>query len=188
MVGNKLYASIYEIYKDDRKWLACWQLIGSNCWTLGCFVVWYFLCLYNFKFLLFALMIHFIYFCSQAPWFPVCFVSSFRMAFAPSTTAVGPVSTRLHHLHWGGDVSISSFSQSRFRRSDKKTRNGFLFMDVKAVAAMPDIDFKDPNWKKHFQEDWDRRFNLPHLTDILDPKPRPTTFSLKTRLLCPVLF
>ena len=58
-------------------------------------------------------------------------------------------------------------------------------MDVKAVAAKPDIDFKDPNWKKHFQEDWDRRFNLPHLTDILDLKPRPTTFSLKKRLSCP---
>nr|XP_010939502.1 ATP-dependent 6-phosphofructokinase 5, chloroplastic [Elaeis guineensis]XP_010939503.1 ATP-dependent 6-phosphofructokinase 5, chloroplastic [Elaeis guineensis]XP_010939504.1 ATP-dependent 6-phosphofructokinase 5, chloroplastic [Elaeis guineensis]XP_010939505.1 ATP-dependent 6-phosphofructokinase 5, chloroplastic [Elaeis guineensis]XP_019710751.1 ATP-dependent 6-phosphofructokinase 5, chloroplastic [Elaeis guineensis] len=103
------------------------------------------------------------------------------MAFAPLTTTVGPVSTRLHHSYWSGDVSKSSFSQSRFRRSDKKTRNGFLLMDVKAVAAKPDIDFKDPNWKKHFQEDWDRRFNLPHLTDILDLKPRPTTFSLKKR-------
>ncbi|KAG1366445.1 putative ATP-dependent 6-phosphofructokinase 5, chloroplastic [Cocos nucifera] len=75
---------------------------------------------------------------------------------------------------------------SRYRRSDKKTRNGFLFMDVKAVATKPDIDFKDPNWKKHFQEDWDRRFNLPHLTDILDLKPRPTTFSLKKRQSIPV--
>uniref|UniRef100_A0A0D3H0N7 ATP-dependent 6-phosphofructokinase n=1 Tax=Oryza barthii TaxID=65489 RepID=A0A0D3H0N7_9ORYZ len=30
-----------------------------------------------------------------------------------------------------------------------------------------------------FQEDWDKRFNLPRITDIYDLKPRPTTFSLK---------
>ncbi|GJN03616.1 hypothetical protein PR202_ga21080 [Eleusine coracana subsp. coracana] len=30
-----------------------------------------------------------------------------------------------------------------------------------------------------FQEDWDRRFSLPSITDTYDLKPRPTTFSLK---------
>jgi 6-phosphofructokinase 1 len=26
-----------------------------------------------------------------------------------------------------------------------------------------ELDFKDPYWKQKFQEEWDRRFNLPLL-------------------------
>lgn len=53
---------------------------------------------------------------------------------------------------------------------------------VRVAASNEDIDFSDPNWKQHYQEDFESRFNLPHLRDILDVKPRPTTFSLKNRL------
>lgn len=54
-------------------------------------------------------------------------------------------------------------------------------MDVKAVIVRPEIDLTDPNWKQQYQEDFDKRFNLPHLKDVLDVKPRPTTFSLLNR-------
>lgn len=45
----------------------------------------------------------------------------------------------------------------------------------------PKLDFSNLNWKNQFQEDFDRRFSLPHLTDIIDVESRPTTFSLKSR-------
>ena len=49
------------------------------------------------------------------------------------------------------------------------------------IVDHPKLDFSNPNWKKQFQEDFDRRFSLPHLTDVIDVESRPTTFSLKSR-------
>lgn len=45
-----------------------------------------------------------------------------------------------------------------------------------------EINFNDSDWKKHFQHDFESRFNLPHLRDVVDIRPRPTTFSLRNRL------
>lgn len=50
---------------------------------------------------------------------------------------------------------------------------------VKATSSKVDLDFSDTCWKQKFQEDWEKRFDLPSITDIYDLKPRPTTFSLK---------
>lgn len=52
---------------------------------------------------------------------------------------------------------------------------------IRIVAANYDIDFSDPDWKTKYQKDFESRFNLPHLKDVLDVKPRPTTFSLMNR-------
>nr|KYP42442.1 hypothetical protein KK1_036131 [Cajanus cajan] len=58
---------------------------------------------------------------------------------------------------------------------------------VFAVVSSPSnsyagIDFSDPDWKSKFQEDWEARFRLPHLTDIFpDAPPIPSTFCLKMR-------
>lgn len=49
------------------------------------------------------------------------------------------------------------------------------------AAENQEMDFTDPCWKTKFQEDFESRFNLPHLKDALPVKPRPTTFSLKNR-------
>lgn len=49
------------------------------------------------------------------------------------------------------------------------------------AAGNQEMDFTDPCWKTKFQEDFELRFNLPHLKDVLPIKPRPTTFSLKNR-------
>ncbi|OVA01809.1 Phosphofructokinase domain [Macleaya cordata] len=44
------------------------------------------------------------------------------------------------------------------------------------------IDFNDPEWKIKFQEDFERRFYIPHLSDFLnDVVPIPSTFCLKSR-------
>ncbi|KAL5722743.1 6-phosphofructokinase [Ranunculus cassubicifolius] len=52
---------------------------------------------------------------------------------------------------------------------------------VRASTANSDIDFSDPNWKKQYQEDFEKRFDLPHLSDLFDINPIPTTFNLKMR-------
>lgn len=54
-----------------------------------------------------------------------------------------------------------------------------MVLSVRAVSGKSDLDFSDPSWKEKYQEDWNRRFSLPHITDIYDLKPRLTTFSLK---------
>ncbi|KAL1327485.1 hypothetical protein HN51_037535 [Arachis hypogaea] len=44
------------------------------------------------------------------------------------------------------------------------------------------FDFSDPDWKTKFQQDFEARFSLPHLTDIFpDASPIPSTFCLKMR-------
>ncbi|XP_028098165.1 ATP-dependent 6-phosphofructokinase 5, chloroplastic-like [Camellia sinensis] len=46
----------------------------------------------------------------------------------------------------------------------------------------PAIDFSDPHWKSKFQDDFEARFNISHLTDIFrDALPIPSTFCLKMR-------
>lgn len=63
-------------------------------------------------------------------------------------------------------------------------------MKVKAVAhkqastasSAPSIDFSDPDWKSKYQQDFEARFNIPHITDVLpDAISYPSTFCLKMR-------
>lgn len=50
------------------------------------------------------------------------------------------------------------------------------------MYAEAHIDFSDPEWKNKYQEDFEQRFSLPHLSDIFkDLKPIPSTFCLKMR-------
>ncbi|XP_072981834.1 ATP-dependent 6-phosphofructokinase 5, chloroplastic-like [Typha latifolia] len=100
------------------------------------------------------------------------------MAFASPTNGVSFIGAQ-HGLHYTRQSSLYGFICARPTESERKSRNLSFTMDVRAGAAKTEIDFKDPNWKQHVQKDWDMRFNLPHLKDILDVKPAPTTFSLK---------
>ncbi|KAL2569209.1 hypothetical protein AAZV13_18G114700 [Glycine max] len=51
-----------------------------------------------------------------------------------------------------------------------------------STASAASVDFSDPDWKIKFQEDWEARFRLPHLTDIFpNAPPIPSTFCLKMR-------
>ncbi|XP_010917037.1 ATP-dependent 6-phosphofructokinase 5, chloroplastic [Elaeis guineensis] len=101
------------------------------------------------------------------------------MAFASSINGVCLISH--HGLRWRGDLPLFGSNRSKFRRFHRRIATGHRIKDIRAVIFKPEVDFKDPDWKMHFQEDFDRRFNLPHLRDILDVQPRPTTFSLKSR-------
>ncbi|KAL6009255.1 ATP-dependent 6-phosphofructokinase 5, chloroplastic [Asimina triloba] len=103
------------------------------------------------------------------------------MAFAPSIKGAGVIDGRLRSVRWSDvDYSHASLNCLRLGRSDRCKRKRFLTLAkrVRAALGKPHIDFKDPDWKKHFQEDFETRFNLPHLKDDFDIKPCPTTFSL----------
>ncbi|CAO2830576.1 unnamed protein product [Amaranthus hypochondriacus] len=48
--------------------------------------------------------------------------------------------------------------------------------------ASEEIDLNDPQWKIKYQQDFERKFNLPHLKDVFkDLKPIPSTFCLRMR-------
>lgn len=104
------------------------------------------------------------------------------MASASSFNGVGFINPRQHSFNPIVDSSLFSFDSLRSTRSERCMRRRCFFTNVSAVIAKPEIDFKDPDWKRKFQEDFEQRFSLPHLKDIFGIKTRPTTFSLKSRL------
>lgn len=62
----------------------------------------------------------------------------------------------------------------------------FASVDVKDGRKNAAIDFTDPDWKLKYQADFEKRFNLPHITDVFgDAVPIPSTFCLKMRLFTP---
>ncbi|XP_026402429.1 ATP-dependent 6-phosphofructokinase 5, chloroplastic-like isoform X2 [Papaver somniferum] len=81
-------------------------------------------------------------------------------------------------------------SQKHFLHTKKKNNSWLSFnytterknsITVKSTSIKSEIDFGDPHWKQKFQEDFENRFSLPHLKDVFDTKPIPTTFSLQKR-------
>lgn len=55
-------------------------------------------------------------------------------------------------------------------------------VDVKDGRKNTAIDFSDPDWKLKYQADFEKRFNLPRITDVFgDAVPIPSTFCLKMR-------
>lgn len=84
---------------------------------------------------------------------------------------------------------LSKLEESLFHYSGVNHKNftgwklarGVSFGGVRAGAVNSEIDHHDPDWKSKFQDEFEERFNLPHLNDILAVRPRPTTFSLKKR-------
>lgn len=104
------------------------------------------------------------------------------MAFASSSfNGVGSINPRQHSFDSTVNSPLFGSGCSRSTRLGRCLRRRSSFPDVRAVITKPEIDFKDPDWKSKFQEDFEDRFNLPHLKDIFDIKTRPTTFSLKSR-------
>uniref|UniRef100_A0A5B7CCD3 ATP-dependent 6-phosphofructokinase n=1 Tax=Davidia involucrata TaxID=16924 RepID=A0A5B7CCD3_DAVIN len=97
------------------------------------------------------------------------------MAFVSSFNAYNVVNLAKHSLQSKRDCY--PLNCPRFTRSARQAKK----KQSSLVSANQDIDFTDPEWKKSFQDDFDLRFNLPHLRDAFDIKPRPTTFSIKNR-------
>ncbi|KAH7656326.1 6-phosphofructokinase protein [Dioscorea alata] len=100
------------------------------------------------------------------------------MVLSLCLNGVSFIGTRQLDLGWSRDLSLFGFCQSKARR---KAINKSIALRIQAVAAKQDLNFKDPEWKKLYEEEFDERFNLPHLSDVLDVKPRPTTFALQSR-------
>ncbi|KAL8144521.1 hypothetical protein V2J09_017553 [Rumex salicifolius] len=80
-------------------------------------------------------------------------------------------------------------NQSQFKRGISKLNGSGRFWRKRSVSIVravtstssSDIDFDDPDWKIKYQKEFESRFRLPHLSDVLDVKPKPTTFSLMNR-------
>lgn len=91
-------------------------------------------------------------------------------------------------MNVSGHVALSTrnhtqqlyYGTLKFKGLGRHSRNK-RFSACRIVAEKLDIDFSDPDWKTKYQKDFESRFNLPHLKDVLDVKPRPTTFSLMQR-------
>ncbi|KAL5981142.1 ATP-dependent 6-phosphofructokinase 5, chloroplastic [Asimina triloba] len=103
------------------------------------------------------------------------------MAFSSSFKSVGLVNPSQHTSCSNRDRSLPGFGYLRWRKYGRCKRKIGWSAEIGAVDAKPEVDFKDPNWKQRFEKDFEERFNLPHLRDLFDVKPRPTTFSLKGR-------
>lgn len=102
----------------------------------------------------------------------------FRMASAYSFSSLKIIISEKVNLESKQPCSIFKLRLPGFNSSKRQVIKEPSTV-VRVAASNEDIDFSDPNWKQHYQEDFESRFNLPHLRDILDVKPRPTTFSLK---------
>ncbi|KAM7508018.1 hypothetical protein LguiA_018471 [Lonicera macranthoides] len=70
------------------------------------------------------------------------------------------------------------YSVNRIRKKRNEKKGSTL---ARVVRNENEINFNDSDWKKHFQHDFESRFNLLHLRDVVDIRPRPTTFSLRNR-------
>ncbi|XP_021835160.1 ATP-dependent 6-phosphofructokinase 5, chloroplastic [Spinacia oleracea] len=101
-------------------------------------------------------------------------VSSMNNACLSNLSAHVPMSNRDQHrqLYYGN---------LRFKWMGRHSSRKIRFSACRIVAEKLDIDFSDPDWKTEYQKDFENTFNLPHLKDVLDVKPRPSTFSLMHR-------
>ncbi|WOL09407.1 ATP-dependent 6-phosphofructokinase 5, chloroplastic [Canna indica] len=103
-----------------------------------------------------------------------------RMALNSSNNSIGWVNLQQPGKH--SNVGLPLFRVSNLRRRYQGIVNHTLrAKDVRAVITKPELKFKDLDRKQHLEEDFANRFSLPHLKDILDVKPRPTTFSHNSR-------
>jgi 6-phosphofructokinase 1 len=102
------------------------------------------------------------------------------IAFKASTSACTAQQLRGHSTRDQCQYGFTHLNEPR-------SRKGSAALHVRATSGKLDLDFSDPSWRQKYQEDWDSRFNLPHITDIFDLKPRLTTFSLKKNRFLPLL-
>ncbi|XP_043805757.1 ATP-dependent 6-phosphofructokinase 5, chloroplastic isoform X2 [Manihot esculenta] len=102
-----------------------------------------------------------------------------RAAIAgPKFTSL-PRSTAYLHSYRSHGLFFHSPRVSRPNFSRIANRSG-VFAQIRKDT--PAIDFSDPDWKVKYQKDFERRFNIPHITDLFpEAEPIPSTFCLKMR-------
>lgn len=78
---------------------------------------------------------------------------------------------------------FSGLIHLRWRGPEAKPLNSRPAMVAASVeVGRPGMDFGDPDWRAKYQQDFDRRFNIPHLTDLFpDLSPVPSSFCLKSK-------
>eukprot|EP00268_Persea_americana_P029639 TRINITY_DN2865_c1_g1_i3.p1 TRINITY_DN2865_c1_g1~~TRINITY_DN2865_c1_g1_i3.p1 ORF type:complete len:537 (+),score=85.12 TRINITY_DN2865_c1_g1_i3:307-1917(+) len=108
------------------------------------------------------------------------------MTSLSSISGIGFINTEKCSLNSERDNLLFGFNGFRFKRFEqvqhRRRKTCLSRRNVRAInVANPDLDFTNPDWKKQFQQDFEDRFSLPHLIDIFDINPRPTTFSLNCR-------
>lgn len=100
-------------------------------------------------------------------------VSSINHACCMNISSHVSLSTRDHRTQ----LCFGTLRYNCPGRHSKKRR----FAACRIISENLDMDTSDPDWKTNYQKDFESKFNLPHLKDILDVKPRPSTFSLMQR-------
>ncbi|KAG6520417.1 hypothetical protein ZIOFF_017472 [Zingiber officinale] len=104
------------------------------------------------------------------------------MAFTKAINGVDLADLHQHGIKFCSGSRLGNFHCARIRKFARVIKAESQITNSRPSVVKPQIDFTDLDWKKKFQEDFEKRFNLPHLRDILDIKPRSTTFSLKSRI------
>ncbi|CAN1829180.1 ATP-dependent 6-phosphofructokinase 5, chloroplastic [Linum perenne] len=80
-----------------------------------------------------------------------------------------------------GSNAFVPFKTSGARNLSRIVGKGRVRAEIGKRTA-PDIDFSDPEWKVKYQKDFERRFSIPHITDVFpDAEPIPSTFCLRMR-------
>lgn len=106
---------------------------------------------------------------------------TWRMAYVSPINLIGFISTEKCSLSSDRDNLLSNFNGFQLKRFEQHKRKRYLSTNVHATVAKAEMDFTNTDWKQHFQKDFEERFSLPHLRDLFDINPRPTTFSLNGR-------
>nr|XP_028950304.1 ATP-dependent 6-phosphofructokinase 5, chloroplastic-like [Malus domestica] len=93
--------------------------------------------------------------------------------------AIAPPGLAVHHR------SSHRFSLPSLRlltTSGGVAKNSSRIFAQSKSQSRQQIDFSDPDWKSKFQGDFEKRFNIPHITDVFpDSVPIPSTFCLRMR-------
>ena len=97
--------------------------------------------------------------------------------------AIGP-KLGFHHQVSHCSNGLFGFNGDKFLSLSSRKLFGRICasVDVKDERKNTAIDFSDPDWKMKYQADFEKRFSLPHITDVFgDAVPIPSTFCLKMR-------
>lgn len=81
-------------------------------------------------------------------------------------------------------LSFASIARPQSNRKRIRRRVEARERPEKSVSAATNADFSDPDWKTKYQEDFEARFRIPHVTDVInDAVSYPSTFCLRMRFV-----
>ncbi|KAI3902735.1 hypothetical protein MKW92_051608 [Papaver armeniacum] len=94
--------------------------------------------------------------------------------------AISPAYGLQSVMKWSSSDSFAGSIPSRLRSSGGKFKVNRIYAE-KTNSSIEELS-GDPGWKTKFQEDFEKRFYIPHLSDFYDDvTPIPSTFCLKSR-------